>query len=225
VDVNIGTWITGSTKVDFGGAADRFASRSFAAFHGGVEQHLFGDRVIGRVDGETWGFRSNGFSTASATVTWRTTTEVTRASLSGLVGGWVAGANAPPELWMGAGIGPGRPLLLRAHPLLHDSIVDSPYFGRRFAFGTIEYQQPIARTRTGVVAIAGFVDSGQAWRTLLGPGPSGVQVDAGVGIRLRISSRNGARVDLAHGLPNGGLTISAGYTYGAGVVFNRGTPW
>jgi outer membrane protein assembly factor BamA len=116
-------------------------------------------------------------------------------------------------------------LLLRAHPLLDNSIIDSPFFGRRFAFATTEYQKPVKRTRTGVVAIAGFVDMGQAWRTLLGPGASAFQVDAGVGIRLRVSPRNGARIDIAHGVPNGGLTISAGYTYGAGVVLSRGTPW
>ena len=225
VDVNIGTWISGSTKVDLGAAADRFDSRSYAALHAGIEQHVAGDHVIARLDGETWGFNTDGFSTGSATVTWRTTTDVTASSLSGLIGGWAASAHAPMFLWMGAGRGPGRPLLLRAHPLLHDSIVDSPFFGRRFAFATTEYQKPVKRTRTGVVAIAGFVDMGQAWRTLLGPGPTVLQVDAGVGVRLRVSSRNGARLDMAHGLPNGGWTISAGYTYGAGVVFNRGTPW
>jgi len=225
VDVNVGTWISGSTKVDFGVAADRFASHSFAAVHGGIEEHVAGDRVVARLDGERWGVRPSGFANGSATVTWRTTTEITESSLSGLVGGWAASANAPRFLWMGAGIGPGRPLLLRAHTLLHDSIIDSPYFGRRLGFATIEYQKPVKRTRTGVVAIAGFVDGAQAWRTLTAPGPTKVQIDAGIGLRLRVSSRNGARLDLAHGIPNGGLTISAGYTYGGGVVFNRGTPW
>ena len=225
VDVNVGTWISGSTKIDFGAAADRFDSRSYAALHGGVEEHVAGDRVVARLDGETWGFSGSGFSTANATVTWRTTTEMTTSSLSGIVGGWVASANAPRFLWMGGGRGPGRPLLLRAHPLLDDSIVDSPFFGRRYAFATTEYQKPIKRTRTGVVAVAGFVDMGQAWRTLLGPGASPFQVDAGIGVRLRVSSRNGARIDLAHGVPNGDWTISAGYTYGSGVVFNRGIPW
>ena len=224
---NLGSWVSGATRIDLGAGLDRLATFDYLTLHGGVEQHVFADRLIFRADAELWRLGpTGGFSTADGTLTWVSSPDDTRPSVSGLVGLYSASPLAPFDLWMGAGTGQGRPVLLRAHPLIENETLHSAMFGRQLAFATTEYNRPFRTTLAGVFSAAAFVDLAQAWHGLTGPGPSPFEVDAGVGFRLRVLRGGGvARLDLAKGLIDGDLTLSAGWSYGTRIAFSRGTPW
>jgi len=123
---------------------------------------------------------------------------------------------------MGAGTGQGRPMLLRAHPLVRTDIVQGPMFGRHFTFGTVEYQHPLRQLLTGSIAAAAFVDAAQAWNGLGGLEASPFQVDAGVGLRVRLPQDAGSlRLDVAHALRDGHFAFSAGWSSSSSTVVNR----
>jgi len=108
--------------------------------------------------------------------------------------GWgVVDAAAPRSLWPGAGTGPGRPELLRAHPLLlDDGIINGD------AFASSLFTAGIEATRwmfAGILGAAVFVD---------GAAPTSMHdliVDAGAGLRVRPPGEHGyVRIDIATGL-------------------------
>jgi hypothetical protein len=227
VTANLGSWVSGATRIDLGAGIDRLTTSDYLTLHAGLEHHLFTDRLIVRADAELWRLGpTGGFSTADGTLTWSTDPDDTHPSVSGVAGLYSASALAPRDLWIGAGTGQGRPVLLRAHPLIDHEALDSPFFGRQLAFATTEYNRPIRTTLAGVFSAAAFVDMAQAWHGLAGPGPSPFEADAGVGFRLRVLRGGGvARLDVAKGLIDGDWTLSAGWSYGSRIAFSRGTPW
>jgi hypothetical protein len=226
VSINLGTWLSGDTRIDVGTGIDRFSTNDYFASHGSVEQHVAGDRLIARVAGEVWWREAGGFSSETTLVSWRSTPDVTRASWSVTAGQSMATASAPRALWMGAGTGEGRPVLLRAHPLLDANVISGPLFGRRIAFSTAEYQHPLRVTPAGIIGMAAFVDTARAWNGLAGPGASALEVDAGVGLRLRVSQRGGtARIDIARGLRDGRTALSIGWSLPLGANFSGEMPW
>lgn len=108
--------------------------------------------------------------------------------------GWsVVDAAAPRSLWPGAGTGPGRDALLRAHPLLHDNgIINGEAFAPSlFTAGAEATRWWLA----GILGGAVFLD---------GAAPSSLEeftVDAGMGVRIRPPGEHGfLRVDFATGL-------------------------
>jgi hypothetical protein len=123
---------------------------------------------------------------------------------------------------MGAGTGQGRPMLLRAHPLLTDEVVTSQTFGRHLAYGTTEWVHPIRQVRTGTIGYSLFVDAARAWHGLdetVAP----LEVDLGAGLRLRLPENNGSvRVDFAIGARDGHGAFSVGWTPTAWLNFKRG---
>jgi len=227
VSINLGTWLSGHTRVDAGAGIDRFSTDDYLASHGALEEHLAGDRLIARVEGETWWLGAGGgFSSETSMVSWCSTLDVTRASWSVTAGQSLATASAPRALWMGAGTGEGRPILLRAHPLLDANVIRGPLFGRRIAFSTAEYQHPLCLTPAGIIGIATFVDTAQAWDGLAGPGGSPFEVDVGAGIRLKVPQSAGtARIDVARGLRDGGTAVSIGWSSAIGTSVSRGMSW
>jgi outer membrane translocation and assembly module TamA len=113
-------------------------------------------------------------------------------------------------------------MLLRAHPLVRTDIIRGPMFGRHFTFSTVEYQHPLRQMITGGIAAAAFVDAAQAWNGLGGLEASPFQVDAGVGLRVRLPSDAGSvRLDVAHGLRDGNFAFSVGWSSSDSTVVNR----
>src|SRR5262249_42632731 len=136
---DLDTWLTGNTRVEGGAGVDRFASNAYLAAHAAIEQHLFADRAIPRAQAGHWSFGAGGtLWTRDLTVSWRSTIDVTRPAVFALLGDSTASVEAPRALWMGAGTGEGRPVLLRAHPLLDDDVIAGPNFGRHVVFSTTE---------------------------------------------------------------------------------------
>jgi hypothetical protein len=120
---------------------------------------------------------------------------------------------APFGLWPGAGDGRARAPLLRAHPLLHDGIVDltRSAFGRELAYGSVETQRWLERPSLVRVGIAGFADVARATRRA-DAAPPAAQVDVGAGVRVRIPGAAGLlRVDVAHGIRDGANALTFGW--------------
>ena len=151
-------------------------------------------------------------ATFDAVAAWRSTVETDRRGWSSSIEFHRASEAAPFALWPGAGTGPGRPWLLRAHRLLDDGVVTGPAFGRELVNGTLEYSHPVRRSFGAVLAVAGFIDAARASHRSTGLGRSPFFADAGIGLRARLPGGSGTlRVDLAHGLRGGSTTLSAGW--------------
>jgi hypothetical protein len=132
---------------------------------------------------------------------------------------WLAGggyqlatSSAPASLWPGADTGHARDVLLRAHPLLDDGIIEGGVFGRRIAFATAEVQHWIQpkRQRLLRVAPAVFIDLAQATRGLPAS-DARLHYDAGVGIRFALLGFGVLRADVARGLRDGRTAFSVGW--------------
>jgi hypothetical protein len=121
---------------------------------------------------------------------------------------------APLALWVGAGDGHARAPLLRAHPLLHDGVIElagGSAFGRTLVDATIEARRWLDRPALLRVAVAGFVDIARASRRG-GSGGEAAQADVGGGLRLKVPGLSGVlRVDVAHGLRDGATALTAGW--------------
>ena len=119
---------------------------------------------------------------------------------------------APTALWRGAGDGHARVPLLRAHPLLHDGVIDGAVFGRRLTFASAETQQWFAPVSLARIGVAAFVDVAHARRTLGSSAADRFQIDAGTGLRLRLPGRDGTlRVDYGRGLRDARNAVSLGW--------------
>ena len=124
----------------------------------------------------------------------------------------VASDSAPASLWPGADTGHARDVLLRAHPLLEDGIIEGGVLGRRIGFASAEVQRWIApkRQRLLRIAPAAFVDLARAARGLPASDER-LHVDAGAGVRLALLGFGVLRADLARGLRDGRTAFSVGW--------------
>jgi hypothetical protein len=223
VALDLDVWTSGTTRVEGGAALDRFASNNHLATRGAIEQHFAGDRVVARAEAEIWSAGGGpGFWTRDLSVAWRSTPDQSQPFVLVIVGDSAASAGAPRALWMGAGTGQGRPILLRAHPLLDHDVIASSMFGRRVAFQNVEYQHPLRRISTGSIAWAVFVDTANVWNGLGGLETSPFQMDAGAGLRFRLPEDTGSvRLDFARGLRDGQSAFSVAWSSSDSTVVNR----
>lgn len=123
----------------------------------------------------------------------------------------IAADNAPLALWPGAGTGQGRDGLLRAHPLIDDGVIANAVFGRHVINGGVEWRRWVQPARKPVrLAPALFVDTGRAYRGIDSTNDRW-QYDVGGGLRLAVPGSGVLRVDVAHGLRDGGTVLSMGW--------------
>ena len=109
-----------------------------------------------------------------------------------------ASAKAPLALWSGAGTGLGRDLLLRAHPLLRDGVVDGACFGRQMLRAGAEGDAGLAVIGPLVLRAAVFVDAARVLAPAPGLSARRTFVDVGTGLRLRLPGRRSTlRADVA----------------------------
>jgi hypothetical protein len=177
-----------------------------------VDQRLGSDRLSVRASADAHGGSFTAW-TAGAGLAWRSSVRHEGRVLLAAAGLEAASARAPRALWPGAGAGHARRPLLRAHPLLDDGRIAGPVFGRRVRHATVEFRHwlaPVARVLR--VAPALFVDAAHATRRL--DAGDAWQVDAGIGLRLAAPGSGVLRVDLARGLRDGAMQVSAGWVRG-----------
>jgi len=201
------------------GGLDAWSGDGKAASIGGALEHIaFAERLVVSVNATRWAPLTGGsaFSSVSTQVTARSSADIRDWVVRGTAGVQRVGDAAPMTLWPGAGEGLTRVPLLRAHPLLDEGVVDvtgSSAFGRTLAFGSAELQrwlEPLPLVRLG---IAGFTDVARASRQL-STGATPVEVDAGIGLRVKIPGTPGVlRADVAHGLRDGANALTVGWIF------------
>jgi hypothetical protein len=131
--------------------------------------------------------------------------------------GWDVGlsavsANAPLVVWPGAGDGHARIPLLRGHTLIEDGVISGPAFGRRLLFAHVESARWLPRPTLAKIAVAAFIDGARTTARLPGWPGRPLQIDVGVGLRAKMSGRQGLlRVDYGHGVADRGHAITVGW--------------
>jgi predicted double-glycine peptidase len=212
-------WMSGGLRYSVTGGLDAWSGNRKAASIGGTLQRVaLADRLLMSVSATRWAplTGESAFASAAAQATVRSSADIRDWVMRGTVGYQRVDDAAPMSLWPGAGEGQARAPLLRAHPMLDDGVVDltgSSVFGRSLAFGSAELQrwlEPLPLVRIG---IAGFTDVARASRQL-SSGETPVQVDAGIGLRLKIPGTPGLlRADVARGLRDGANALTLGWIF------------
>ncbi len=207
-------WIGSLARWQGGVSFDRWNQRQHNGLKGIGELRLAGDRLSIGVEGAAW--RANGtdpgFGRLDQWVGWRSTAAIGEAVWTVFVEGSTTGADAPFDLWSGAGPGRARPALLRAHDLQVERVIGGPTFGRTLAHATVEYQRPLAVVHKTTVRWAAFVDTARAWHRIDGSASRWL-CDVGIGIRWAVPGLGSAvRLDVAHGVVDRAFQISMGWS-------------
>jgi hypothetical protein len=209
--MTLGNWLTDRTRVSGTAAVERWQGRGDdVAMGGGVEHWRLNGRLRLSADA-TQAIGPQPFGAGRVTAAARSSTAPAGFVLLGIAGYAAASGASPASVWPGADTGHARDVLLRAHPILDDGIVTGGAFGRRLAFATLEAQRWTAFRRIPARwAPAAFVDVARATRGLPASDER-VHVDAGAGLRLSLPGTAVMRIDVAHGLRDGGFVVSAGW--------------
>lgn len=210
-------WATGRLRWTAGAALDRWDDDSHAALDAGLDLRLADDHVALGLDAAAWTPLGSGrrFATSDLSVALRSTTLPGRPQWWARAGVARASSASPYDLWPGAGTGLARAPLLRAHPLLDDGVVTGAAFGRQLTHGTLEYQHPLVSRPVGTLHAAAFVDTARTWNGPDARRSGRWQTDVGAGVRVALPGAAGTlRVDLARGLADGQMVVSAGWLTG-----------
>jgi hypothetical protein len=213
VSAGLANWLTPRIRIAGSAAMERWRERDRTIAGGGRIQFWPAiDRL--RLEAGVTGWRGSAdrFATADFRTQWRSNAGSTGTVWMAGAGYAVASAAAPASLWPGADTGHARDVLLRAHPLLHDGVIEGGVFGRRMTFASGEVQRWIEPKRQRLVRIAPavFVDLARATRGLA-DSDSRFQVDAGAGIRIALLGFGVLRADVGRGLRDGHTAFSVGW--------------
>jgi peptidase C39-like protein len=170
---------------------------------GSIERRFAGDRLSVAGAATSWVTAGAGlpFHAGTLRAAARSSVEPTGFTVLGNIRADFVSAQAPLAIWSGAGDGRARPGLLRAHPLLHDGVIDGPVFGRHVQSATLELQRWFRRPDVPRLGIAVFADTAHAAERLFVSTGRPFQLDLGAGVRLHVpGSDRTLRLDYAHGL-------------------------
>ncbi|MCU1382808.1 MAG: hypothetical protein JWL71_1505 [Acidobacteria bacterium] len=217
--VTVGDWLSGRVRYAASAGLDAWSGgRKAASIGGSLERAAFTDRLSLTVDATQWAPLTGGaaFRSLGARALARSSPDTRGWVVRGAAGIERVSDEAPFALWPGAGEGQVRAPLLRAHPLLSDGVVDltgASAFGRTLTFGSAELQRWLERPSIVRLGIAGFADAARASRQAAA-GATPVQIDLGVGLRIKIPGTPGVlRGDVAHGLRDGANTLTFGWLF------------
>ena len=170
---------------------------------GSVERRFADDRISLSSTARSWWPTDGGpsFGAIGIDASMRSNVEPARFGVIVAIRSDFASEQAPLAAWAGAGDDRTRPGLLRAHPLLHDGVIDGPVFGRRAQSATVELQHWFREPRIPRLGTAVFADAAHATDRLSPASGRRFQLDVGAGIRLRVpGAQRTIRIDYAHGL-------------------------
>ena len=205
-------WIGDHWRWEAGGGVARWSGNELSVMlTGSLARHVANDRL--RIQSALQVY-AGGVDTARASLLseWRSTRAPQGMVWHARGGLDVTGDSAPLGLWSGAGTGHARTPLLRAHSLLDDGVIQDGVFGRTLAHGGIEWRRWMQPgVRIWRIAPAIFLDVARAWRTTDGF-DTRPHADIGVGVRLNVPGGGALRVDLARGLRDGEMAVSAGWS-------------
>jgi hypothetical protein len=211
VSLALSDWITARVRLETGVGVDRWRARgtslttSAAILFGGSDDwtslELRGAAWAGDV--RTWSI--------SARSEWRSSAHNEGQVWIGRAGYDRAGDAAPLALWPGAGPGPGRDVLLRAHALLRDGVIRDAVFGRTLQHANVEWRHWRQGGKTPLrYAPALFIDVARANRGATFTDRR-LHTDAGAGLRIALPGAGMLRVDVARGLRDGETVFSLGW--------------
>ncbi|MQA30574.1 MAG: hypothetical protein GEU82_12195 [Luteitalea sp.] len=213
--IGIADWITANLRYQLAVGLEAWNGSTRAASIGAaLERRLFGDRVSVTGSSAHWTTLSGGSHVRRGAIgaRFRSSEQATGFVAIGGAGLEHVSAAAPLALWPGAGDGRARGGLLRAHPLLEDNVVAGPVFGRRIHSLNIEGQRWFEGPALLRFGAAAFVDAAGASDRLPGAVGRARQVDAGVGLRVRLPGRDGTlRIDYARGLVDRADAVTVGW--------------
>ena len=210
---DVSNWLTDRVRLAGGLALDRWRGDARTVAVSLRSQYWpVVDRLA--VEGGASGWRGSGtrFGAADARLRWRSRAAPAGFVVLGTAGYQFASSSAPASIWPGADTGHARDVLLRAHPLLDDGVIEGGVFGRHVAFGNVEAQRWSAPMWHGLLRIApaAFVDIARARRGL-DTTDSRIHYDAGAGLRISIPGSGVLRIDVAQGLRDGRTALSVGW--------------
>jgi predicted double-glycine peptidase len=210
--LSFGDWASGDLRWEMNGGFDRWVDGgNHASLGGAVERRVLDDQVALRADGTMWrevGGAARGFGSSAVAMAWRSAPDPwpTWTMKAGLYG---VSASAPIDLWPAPGTGHVGPLLLRAHPLLHDGTIRSSDVSRVLAHGTLERQQLLSMRPPAPLLWAVFVD---VVKRAAAEGAGKTHVDVGTGLRIDLpGTASMLRLDIARGLRDGRMALSMGW--------------
>jgi hypothetical protein len=199
---DLGDWLTRNLRYGAGLALDEWnGDRLTASISGTLERRFDRDRLAVAADAALYLPASEGPVFGSAGVRAQATSSAAPARWVATVtaGASAVSADAPALLWPGAGGGRVGRALLRAHPLLHDGVVDGAAFGRGLVHASGELRRWFGQRAPIEFGVAAFADAARATRGI--SGAAAWHLDAGGGLRVRMAGMAGAlRVDVARGL-------------------------
>jgi hypothetical protein len=216
----VSDWLTGNLRYETNVGIDVWNSVRRTAYAGGsLERRFAADRASIAGDGAAWMPIAGGdaFQTAGVRARWRSSAATTGSVY--LAGGGIEAVSggAPLALWPGAGDGHARAPLLRAHPLLHDGVINGPAFGERLTYAGGEIQRWTGMRGSSLpvrFAIAAFVDLARASRRAPSASGDPFQVDAGIGVRVKVPGQKGTlRVDFGRGVRDAARALTVGWQY------------
>lgn len=208
-------WLSPDLRYEIDAGVDSWDGvRRTASAGGGVERRFAADRLALSASGQAYLPVSGQAAFHVGGVQARFRSKSDSRGLVQLASAGLQGVTdrAPLALWRGAGDGHARAPLLRAHRLLQNGVIDGAIFGRRLMFASVETQQWFAPLSVARVGVAAFVDAARAARTLSVSAENGLQLDVGMGLRLRLPGREGVlRVDYGHGLRGNHDAVTIGW--------------
>ena len=209
----LSNWIDQRVQVAAGIAMDRWVGIGrTGTLSGRAEVWPWVDRLSVEFQAAGWRGSGQAFGAGGVRSRFRSKAGTSGTILLAAGGMTLASATAPASLWPGADTGHARDVLLRAHPLLDDGVIEDGVFGRRVGFGSVEAQRWLAPVAQGFVRVAPavFLDVARASRGL----PSSdtrTHYDVGAGLRISLLGAGVLRVDVAHGLRDGATALSVGW--------------
>ena len=210
-------WLSGNVRYALSTGVDSWnGGRKAVSIGASVERRLYGDKLSVAADASRWLPLAGdaGFGAASVRASAQSSTDIRRWRYLSGIGVERVSDLAPLGLWPGAGDGHARAPLLRAHPLLHDGVVElsgSSVFGRSLAYGNVEVQRWLERPSLVRVGVAAFADAARAARRAVA-GREPAQIDVGGGLRVTIPGSAGVlRVDYARGVRDGAGALTFGW--------------
>jgi hypothetical protein len=216
--LSISDWFTADLRYELNAGIDVWnGDRRTVSVGGSLERRLAGDRVSIAGNVAAWVPFAGGdaFQAAGLRTGWRSSVATTGTVYLAGAGAEAVSAAAPLVLWPGAGDGHARAPLLRAHPLA-GRVISGPAFGERLAYANAELQRWIGPPASLPVrfAIAGFVDVARAARRAPSASGDPFQVDAGIGLRVKVPGQKGAlRVDVGRGVRDAAHAITLGWQF------------
>jgi hypothetical protein len=194
--LSLAHWWAADTRAAVSVAAEDWRGRGrYLSLSGDVEQRWFGDRLaLGGTAAGWWSAASAPFYAAAARGSVQMRTAPRRPRIRIDVSYDFASGRAPLALWSGAGTGPARPSLLRAHPLLRGGVISGAAFGRELAAASVEVETPLRTLGPATLRAAAFVDTAK----VMAPARGDTLVDVGAGLRVSPPGwKSAVRVDVA----------------------------